>query len=138
MDKAIESDFVLDGARPSVTDVEKAAKHTSSVFSFDSLGSSSPGGIQQIPSPAELQQISEKKRNVVVSDKVLQEENKVKVSSFLVGPDGWRIQLDPKSCSPLPIPGRTPKDTVVIPSKPEATLSEGNRSRISNIMRGFH
>lgn len=138
MDKAIESDFVLDGARPSVTDVEKAAKHTSSVFSFDSLGSSSLGGIEQIPSPAELQQISEKKRNVVVSDKELQEENKVKVSSFLVGPDGWRIQLDPKSCSPLPIPGRTPKDTVVIPSKPEATLSEGNRSRISNIMRGFH
>lgn len=142
MDKAIESDFVLDGARPSVVDVEKAAKHTSSVFSIDSFGSRShtptPGGIEQIPSEAELEQILEKKSQVVVSEKELQRGDQEKVSSFLVGPGGWRFALDPKSSSPLPFPSRTTKGMVPIPTKPRPSLSEANRSRISSIMRNFN
>jgi EmrB/QacA subfamily drug resistance transporter len=143
MDKAIESDFILNGARPSPTDVEKAAKHMSSVFSIDSLGSRTqtpaPTTIEQIPSPSELEQISEKKKSqVVVSEKELEEEDTDKVSSFLVGPGGQRIPLDPRSSSPLPIPDRMAKNSGPVPTKPEATFSEANRSRISNIMRSFH
>jgi MFS family permease len=131
MDKALESDFVLEGAS-SPTDQEKGiGMKTVSTSTLSSLSShrlstqpnpNEPRGrVEQIPSEAELER-SEKKSDVV---------------SFLVGPGGWRIPLDPKSSTPLPIPNRMARKMGPFPTRPEAIYSEPNRKRISGIMKGF-
>lgn len=124
MDKALDSTFVLEGATARVIrEKESKIRVTSSVFSVNSSRCQTPAGVEQVPSPAELEKVKSVEKSKVVS--------------FLVGPGGWRIPLDPKSSSPLPIPGRMLGKMGPFPTRPEPICSETNRSRISGIMRGL-
>jgi hypothetical protein len=62
-----------------------------------------------------------------------------KVDSFLVGPGGWRVPVDPVSGGPLPLPQRMSQASGPLPQMPEAVYptSPTELKRISSILAPF-
>lgn len=130
MDKPLESNFVLEGrvATPSpkhdmVATTESKSGHTSMTSATISIESMEFG--QAGSENPEIEQYG-------------QHPKSEKVSSFLVGPGGWRVPINPASGSPLPFPQRMSQNPASLPRMPEVVYpNDVERQRISSILAPF-
>ncbi|KAH8906628.1 major facilitator superfamily transporter [Coniochaeta sp. PMI_546] len=131
MDKPLQSIFVLQGAATTpiqnkgvVAIQESKSGHssmTSATFSVESV---------------KLGQQSSEQLDTEQHDQYPQSEQ---VASFLIGPGGWRVPIDPVSGSSLSLPKRMSQHSGPLPQMPKTVYpSEAERQRISSILGPFN
>ncbi|KAB5583489.1 major facilitator superfamily transporter [Coniochaeta sp. 2T2.1] len=124
MDKPLESNFVLDGAAGNLAQDQEVVQTFEPKSGHTSLSSTTLSiDCFEIPDQHSQQ---------------LDTERSEKVASFLVGPGGWRVPIDPVSGGPLPLPQRMSQASGSLPQLPQATYSaEAERQRLSSVVRSF-
>lgn len=132
MDKPLESNFILEGGVPVVVYNETkdvSSGHTSTMTSTTCSVWSNGADPKEKAQP--VQQVTEMQASQTDSTKV--------VESFLVGPGGLRVPIDPASGAPLPLPQRISQAQGSQPRMPEAVCAAApsERQRITSIMASF-